>query len=385
MSGFQWKVECTCFPVFTLYINLCFYPWEAPLWLVEDLEAGVRLKHIRRVSFSKLQDWDFKTCTLILWKAVAALILCCTKTHIHTCACMHSLFSHTCTSPHSWFHPCRIDSCLCASARVPDCLCLTARKENPSGFNPPHPKGLASKKRAFPSLLSSQPLCSISRCFSYITAERVLIWPGRRDRGESVGSFRVLPRSTAIDAFPKLRRQASHVAWTRLIPNKRGGRLRSQRTQLQHNITLLLPFLELPLCLCIPIHNSVMLYLYLSPHICHKMGGMWVQVHTIKLVQGVYMSAFSFASSCHWNGLRSRLSLTKGNGQLQNRPALVGLIWRHPKLRGDHSELYCVIRVCISAWRNTGCLGITTAVELKPDFHIINSSGPFAYSDTTWW
>lgn len=185
---------------------------------------------------------------------------------------------HTCTAP---FHVraqapilclCirRAHLCLCASVCVPDCLCLTARKENPSGFTPPPhpPKGTASKKRAFPSLLPSPRLCSISRCFSYITAKRVLIWLGRRDGGESVGSFRVPPRSPTNDAFPKLRRQARRVARTRWIPEKAGARLWKQGNAAAAPCC---PSAALPRAASpfphICAHNPIMLYLYSHLHV----------------------------------------------------------------------------------------------------------------------
>lgn len=125
--------------------------------------------------------------------------------HIY-CTCTNRLHN-TCTRPSpicALADSARVRVCACARARAHThththvCFCCLS-KENPSGFPPPPYvllplKGLASKKRAFP--LSPPPidtLCSISRHSPYITAERVLIWPRRRDRGESVGSFLMLP------------------------------------------------------------------------------------------------------------------------------------------------------------------------------------------------
>lgn len=67
-------------------------------------------------------------------------------------------------------------------------------------------------------------------------------------------------------------------------PKQEKRKLWSQRTQLQHDTTLLLPFCELPLRLCIFIHNSIMLYIYL-----HMDAIRWVdvEVHAIILVEGV--------------------------------------------------------------------------------------------------
>lgn len=73
----------------------------------------------------------------------------------------------------------------------------------------------------------------------------------------------------------------------------------------------------------------------------------------------VHLSAFSLAGSCHWKRLRSKLSETKGNEQLENRTALAGLIWIRPKLHRDHSKLRCV-HVCVGE-RRRGCLFSNTA------------------------
>lgn len=64
------------------------------------------------------------------------------------------------------------------------------------------------------------------------------------------------------------------------------------------------------------------------------MGGMRVRLHPIKVLLWIYTSAASLASSCRWKGLRSSLSLTQGNRQLQNGTSLVGLVWRRLKQGG---------------------------------------------------
>lgn len=162
------------------------------------------------------------------------------KTHICTRAHMHCApFTYMHKPPPPSLLPgvaylCPCGSCLCmclfvcvfvcvhACVRVSKCVWASQRGRKTllaSVPSPPPtpPPGLASKKkrkkeRAFPSLLPSFRLGSISRCSPYITAGRVLIWPERRDGGESVGSFllklpSLYPSALALTRSPPLLRR----------------------------------------------------------------------------------------------------------------------------------------------------------------------------------
>lgn len=78
------------------------------------------------------------------------------------------------------------------------------------------------------------------------------------------------------------------------------------------------------------------------------MGGMRVRLHPINVLLWIHTSAASLASSCRWKGLRSSLSLTEGNRQLQNGTTRVGLVWRRLKLRGEQGGLRFVMRARLS-------------------------------------
>ena len=154
---------------------------------------------------SKAARWSSERLLLLSYYCVEKL----TFSHVH--ASTASIHIHA-RAPLRSLRPC-----------VSACACQLGRKTLLAPTPPPLGR-TGIKEEGFPRPPSLTATLLYFSCFSYITAEPELIWPGRRDRGQSGGCFRVLPRSTATDAFPKLRRQASHVAWTRLLPNKRGGK-----------------------------------------------------------------------------------------------------------------------------------------------------------------
>ena len=134
----------------------------------------------------------------------------CTHEHTHAHPLLTYIYMHK-PPPRDLTFPCSISVlaesacvCLCVCSHVFICECAWQLGRKPFWLHPPlhPPKGTSIKEEGFPSLLPLSTQCSISRRSPYITAGRVLISLGRRDRGESVGSF--LKLSLSLSPFLSL-------------------------------------------------------------------------------------------------------------------------------------------------------------------------------------